>query len=198
MSSTETDTHRRILYHTWKLMEQKHGQEVRVQDIANAVGISRQAVYLHFPSRAGLLAATTHYLDEVLCPPERLSAFCDATNGVAKLDGYVDFWGNYIPEIYGLAKSLIVLAEMDEAAKAAWGERMQDVRNSCREVVTLLAKEGKLAQPWTEDQAVDLMWAALAVENWEKLTLQSGWLQTQYVAGMKHLLRQMLVREVGQ
>jgi AcrR family transcriptional regulator len=179
-------------------MEQKHGQAVRVQDIANATGISRQAVYLHFPSRAGLLAATTHYLDEVLCPPDRLQAFCAATSGVEKLDGYLDFWCNYIPEIYGLAKSLIVLAEVDEAALAAWDERMQDVRDSCREVVTQLAKEGNLALQWTEEQAVDLMWASLAVENWEKLTLQSGWSQTQYVAGMKQSLRLMLVREGAQ
>jgi AcrR family transcriptional regulator len=175
-------------------MEGRHGQAVRVQDIADAAGLSRQAVYLHFPSRAGLLAATTHYLDEVLCQPDRLRAFCTANTGVEKLDGYLDFWCNYIPEIYGLAKSLMVLGETDEAARAAFNERMQNVRNGCCDVVSQIAREGNLAPEWTVEQAVDLMWAALSVENWEKLTLQSGWSQNQYLAGMKQSLHLLLVR----
>ena len=36
-----------------------------MSDVAKQAGISRQAVYLHFPSRAELLIATTRYIDQV-------------------------------------------------------------------------------------------------------------------------------------
>jgi AcrR family transcriptional regulator len=35
-----------------------------MSDIAKAAGLSRQAVYLHFPNRAELLISATKHLDE--------------------------------------------------------------------------------------------------------------------------------------
>ena len=72
MSSTETDTRERILKETWHLMEKRRGQGVRIEDVAQAAGVSRQAVYLHFGSRAELLIATTHYLDATLHGAQKL------------------------------------------------------------------------------------------------------------------------------
>jgi len=59
------DTRTRILKSAWKLLEAEGANAVRMGDIAKAAGISRQALYLHFPARADLLIATTRYLDEV-------------------------------------------------------------------------------------------------------------------------------------
>ena len=92
MSNTELDTRSRILAETWRLMEQNRGQGVRIQDIARAAGISRQAVYLHFPSRANLLEATTRYVDQELCVLEQYQKYCAAGSGVERLEAYVDFW----------------------------------------------------------------------------------------------------------
>jgi AcrR family transcriptional regulator len=60
MSSSGLETRTRILEATRRLMEERRGQGVRMRDIAEEVGISRQAVYDHFGSRAKLLVATTH------------------------------------------------------------------------------------------------------------------------------------------
>src|SRR5437016_4280971 len=107
MSSSDSETRTRILTETWRLMEQRRGQGVRISDIAGAADVSRQAVYLHFGSRAGLLVATVRYVDEQRGLSERLQRFCAAASGPEALDAFVEFWGNYIPEIYGLAKALL-------------------------------------------------------------------------------------------
>lgn len=194
MSSTELDTRSRILAETWRLMEQNRGQGVRIQDIARATGISRQAVYLHFPSRAELLVETTRYVDKVLCINERIQEYCAAGSGLERLDGYVNFWGNYIPKIYGLAKALIVAQETDADAAAAWLVRMKDVRAGCSAVVDALAAEEALAPQWTPTEAVDLMWTMLMIPNWEYLTLHCGWSQERYIQWVKTALKQLLLK----
>ena len=65
MSRDNPDTRSRILQAALELLEASQGKGVRMTDIAKQAGITRQALYLHFSTRAALLIATTHYLDEL-------------------------------------------------------------------------------------------------------------------------------------
>jgi AcrR family transcriptional regulator len=163
-------------------------------DIADAAGISRQAVYDHFGSRARLLVETTHHVDEVQGLEERRRHFREATGGVGRLEAYVEFWGNFIPEVYGMARALLAVRETDEAAAAAWDDRMGAVRESCRLTIEALHRDGMLAPGWSRDEAVDLMWTMLSIRNWEQLTIECGWSTKQYVSRMQKLLKRALVR----
>jgi AcrR family transcriptional regulator len=176
------------------LMEERRGHGVRMRDIADAAGISRQAVYDHFGSRAKLLVALTHYVDEVLGVRERRRRFQAATSGVERLEAYVEFWGNYIPEVYGMAKALLAVRETGEAAAAAWDDRMSAVRESCRITIEALHRDGMLAPEWSPEEAIDLMWTMLSIRNWEQLTVECGWSTSGYVGRMQKLLKRALVR----
>lgn len=195
MSREKSDTRTRILETAWKLLEAGDGGEVRMADIAKAVGISRQALYLHFPKRADLLVATTKYLDEVKRVDDRLVASRTATSGVERLDAFIEAWGNYIPEIHGVAKALIAMQETDDEARLAWAGRTQAVREGCEAAVEALARDGMLAPKWSPDQATDLLWTLLSVGNWEQLTRDCGWSQADYVDTLKSLARGAIVRE---
>jgi AcrR family transcriptional regulator len=194
MSSGESETRTRILEATRRLTEEYRGQGVRMRDVAEAAGVSRQAVYDHFGSRAKLLVETTHYVDEVRGLEERRRHFREATTGVGRLEAYVEFWGNYIPEVYGMAKALMVARETDEAAAAAWDDRMSAVRESCRRTIEALHSDGMLAPEWSRDVAVVLMWTMLSIRNWESLTIECGWSTNQYVSRMQKLLKRTFVR----
>jgi AcrR family transcriptional regulator len=198
MSSGELETRTRILEATRRLMEEHRGQGVRMRDVAEAAGISRQAVYDHFGSRARLLVATTHYVDEIRGLEERRRRFQVATTGVGRLEAYVEFWGNFIPEVYGMAKALLAVRETDEAAAAAWDDRMGAVRESCRKTIEALHREGMLAPEWTREEAVDLMWTMLSIRNWEQLTIECGWSTSQYVDRMQKLLKRAFVQGPGE
>ena len=194
MSSGELETRTRILEATWRLMVERRGQDIRMRDIAEAAGISRQAVYDHFGSRAELMVATARYGDEVRGLDERLRGYRSATGGVERLEAFVEFWGNYIPEIYGIARVLLAARETDEAVAAAWDDRMGVVHEACRNIVEQLHRDGTLAPGWSLEEAADLLWTMLSISNWESLTLERGWPADRYVGRMQALTKRAFVR----
>src|SRR5215213_9992638 len=157
-------------------MEERNGQGVRMRDVAGAAGVSRQAVYDHFGSRAELMVATVRYGDEVLGLDERLRRYQAVTGGVERLEAFVEFWGNYIPEIHGIARALMAACETDEAVAAAWDERMGVVHDACRDIFGRLQRDGTLAPGWSLEEAADLLWTMLSIGGWEQLTIERGWL----------------------
>ena len=140
-----------------------------MSDIAKQAGISRQAVYLHFPSRAELLIATTRYIDQVKDIDGRLAQSRSASTGPERLDAFIEAWGNYIPEIYGVAKALMAMQSKDEAAGQAWADRMNAVRHGCEAAVAALARDGVLTKSLLSHEAVDLLWSQVSVPHWEHL-----------------------------
>jgi AcrR family transcriptional regulator len=194
MSSGDPKTRKRILEKTWQLMEKNHRQAVRIDDIAQAVGVSRQAVYLHFGSRAELLVATVRYVDEMHGIKDRLKSINAAQDGVELLDAFVEFWGNYIPEIHGLAKALLESRKSDAAAAAAWDDRMSELRAGCKNTIDCLIRNKELASEWKAGQAVDALWSMMSIAVWENLTIDCGWTNSEYISRMKAMLRRVFVK----
>ena len=180
MSSDLPGTRTRILDCTWNLLE-SGDKKVRMSDIAKAAGISRQALYLHFPTRAELLVATTRHIDSVKKVDERLAESRAASNGRERLRAFIRAWGGYIPEIHGMSVALRAMRDSDAEAAAAWDERMQAVRHGCKAAVRALAADGDLKPPLNEEAATDLLWMILSVENWERLVRECNWSQERYI-----------------
>ncbi len=193
MSSGESETRDRILGATWRLMVERRGRGVRMRDVAEEAGVSRQAVYDHFGSRAELMVATVRYGDMILGLRERLGPYRAATAGLDRLDAFVEFWGNYIPEIYGIARALLAARDTDAAVAAAWDDRMSVVHDACRNIVERLNEDGMLAPGWSVEDAADLLWTMLSIRNWESLTMERGWSTSRYVEGMRALARRAFV-----
>lgn len=195
MSSDHLDTRERILQAAWNQLEINQGTGVRMGDIARQAGISRQALYLHFSKRSELLIATTRYIDEVKGVDGRLAASRKAATGAQRLDAYVEAWGNYIPEIYAVARALLAMKDTDEAAAAAWADRMQALRHGCEAAIAALERDRMLSNEHTRQDAIDILWTMLSVRTWEELTTDCGWSQQKYVATTKALARRLLVDE---
>jgi len=193
MSTHNIDTRQRILKAAWSLLEKNRGQGVRMSDIAKAAGLSRQAVYLHFESRTDLLIATTKYVDEVKGLDERLKIFQAANTGTELLEAVVEFWGNYIPEIYGIAKPMLNALDSDDAIAAAWSNCMGDLQHACGQAVEALDHENRLAPEWQKTEAIEMLMAMLSIHHWEHLTLERGWTTAQYIAKMTTLVKRAFV-----
>ena len=193
MSRGILKTRDRILKAALDLLEASQGKGVRMTDIASRAGITRQALYLHFTTRGELLSATTHYLDELRGSEERLIPSRAAQTGIERLDAFVEAWGSYIPEIYGVAKALLAMRDTDEAAAKAWDERMQDMREGCQAAINALNRDNVLSPDHSPDQATDILWTMLSVRNWEQLTIECGWPQERYISTLKLLARRLFV-----
>lgn len=186
MSRSQADTKTRILNTTWNLLE-SGDNAARMSDIAKAAGISRQALYLHFPNRADLLVATTRHIDSVKNVDARLADSRSACSGIERLHAFIEAWGSYIPEIHGISVALRAMRDSDKAAADAWNDRMQAVRHGCQAAVRALAEDGMLRPDLTEETATDLLWMLLSVENWESLVRNRGWSQGSYETAIKNL-----------
>ena len=193
MSSDNSDTRTRILEATVRMLEESGGRGVRMGDIAKAAGLSRQAVYLHFGSRTELLIAATLYRGDQLDVEGRLAPSRAASNGVERLRLYIEFWGDFVPEIYSVGKALMVAQDADEAAAAAWRDRMLAMRDGCRAAIEALDADGSLAAEWTPPKAIDALWTMLLVPNWEHLTQVCGWSHADYTKRMKMMARRLFV-----
>lgn len=195
MSSTDLDTRSRILDTTVRILERHGGKGVRMADIAGEAGLSRQAVYLHFASRTELLIAAARYLDVKLDVDARLAASRAAASGLERLRRYIESWGNYVPDIYGVAKALLLDRDTDPDAAAAWDDRMAAMRDGCRAAIDALHADGLLAEGWTRQKATDALWTLLLVPNWEALTQQCGWSTRQYIRSMQTIAERTFVHE---
>ena len=165
-----------------------------MRDVAEEAGVSRQAVYDHFGSRAELMVATARYGDEVRGLEGRLAGYRAASGGVERLEAFVEFWGNYVPEIHGIARAMLAARETDEAVAAAWDDRMGVVQEACKDIVGRLERDGVLVTGWSLEEAGEMLWSLLSIGNWENLTLERGWPVDQYVDRMKEVTKRAFVR----
>lgn len=179
---------------TRQLIEESQGKAVRLQDIAQASGVSRQAIYLHFGSRVGLMVATVQYIDKAAGLTERTQHIRDEEDILAAIDLFVEFWATYIPTIYGLAKQLLLLRETDEGAAAAWQDRMESLRNGpCRYLIERLEQDGRLDPEWQTEMAIDILWTLISIQTWEGLVIERGWSNEQYATKLKQIIQRVLI-----
>lgn len=185
MSSAKADTRKRLLEAAWHRLEAAPRIPLRMADVAHDAGVSRQALYLHFPSRAELLIATARHLDDVFDVDGRFAATRAAKSGRERLDAFVVAWCGYIPHIYGIARAFLAAREEDEAADAAWSDRMGAVRTGCANAVKALQADKLLRPGLSAEAATDLLRAILSVEVYAQLVDESGWSQEDYETAMR-------------
>lgn len=166
-----------------------------MSDVAKAAGISRQALYLHFPNRADLLIATVRYLDQLNNVDKGLAPSRAAASGIERLELYIAAWGNYVPKIYGNARALIAMKDTDDAVAATWEDRQQAIRHGCEAAIKALKKDGTLSPDHTVKQATDILWMLVSIQNWEHLTKTCGWSQKRYVETTTRMAKTLLVVE---
>ncbi len=194
MSSGKPETRAAILEAARRMIEERGAAAVRLADVAQAAGVTRQGLYLHFGSRTGLLLAVVEYVDR----SEELGRWADAVweapDGIAALDRFVELHGAYTPRIYAMARVLLSGRHSDEAVAAAWEDRMSGRWTACRRIVRWLVRDGILDPIWDENDAADTLWTLTSIQVWEQLVRDKAWPQARYEAHLKTLLHRSLLR----
>lgn len=121
--------------------------------VAEKAGLSRQAVYLHFSSRAALLAAL---LARQPTPPD-LGAAPSARAALGLL-------------VAAQAQAVPALAALEESRDAAAARLTR-----CRQVAARFQAEGALAPQLSPDAAADLLWSLTGPRLWQALVAGRGW-----------------------
>jgi hypothetical protein len=86
-----------------------------------------------------------------------------------------------------------MVATRCEVAAAAWADRMEAFYQGCHFVVVQLARYEVLAPIWTVESAADFFWALLSTEMWERLTIERGWSNDEYIERMQLAAKRALL-----
>ncbi|HWA70469.1 MAG TPA: TetR family transcriptional regulator [Rhizomicrobium sp.] len=127
--------------------------------VADGAGLSRQAVYLHFPGRVALLAA----LAQGAAPDSRtsLDAVAAAPSARAALAGLVARQAATDPALWPM---------LADAAQAQTDRLAQ-----CRAVAERFQAEGALSPQLSAQAATDLLWSLTSPRLWTELVRARGW-----------------------
>lgn len=181
MSSEPSQTRRKILKTCWDLMVQTGGVGVRMTDIAKGAGVSRQALYLHFDTRAELYIATTQYIDEELNAAISLMDYLSAKDPVEQIGLFVKAWAGHMENIQHVARALLTAGVTDEEAMAAWNQRMDLLHGRCVDIVGALKNANRLRSGLSPKRAAELFAVTISFQNWDRLRHHYGWSKKTYI-----------------
>jgi len=191
---SRSETREGILNAARELLESRGFHGAGLEEVARAAGVSRQAVYLHFGSKTGLLLALVEWVDESEDLAGRIAWTREAANPVEVLERMVEGASTYAPKIHKLALALEAARRTDPAVRAAWDDRMKHRRNGFRAVVRALATAGLLDEAWTVDTATDFVWTLLSVQTFDNLAAECGWSPRRIATQLKRVAVRALVR----
>ena len=176
-----SSTRERILDTTWRLT----GEGVpSMSEVARAVGISRQALYLHFPSRATLLLALVEHVDDREALAAEVARVESAPDGAAQVRAWLEMQARRNPRIAPLARALDQVRHEDEAAAAAWRDRADNRLRGAAAIIRRLRAEGRVHRSWTAADAAALLWELASFRVWDDLVTEAGMSPRRYVDAM--------------
>ena len=166
--SSETGTRERILEAA--LVCARARPDFSMAQVAEGTGVSRQAVYLHYPDRARLLAA----LRDRLVLPANAGAIEQAPSARAALSAFLT----------GLTETYPALWPVLRAA----GITELPVRlEPCRALVVRFRTEGALAPHLAASTAADILFSLTAPALWHELIQTRGWDEVRYRSHIGYL-----------
>src|SRR3954466_13571487 len=118
-STTRRDTKATILDAARGLFESQGYFGTGLESVAAKAGLSRQAIYLHYKSKAELLQALHERVNETDVAPAFVAVW-SADNARIALDRWVDACAAAIPKILAIANALDAARRYDADADATW------------------------------------------------------------------------------
>lgn len=164
----------RILDATWSLIGRRGRADLTMKEIAAELGITRQAIYLHFPNRAALLLATVRHFDGQHEDRKAGRQWLEL-DPMRGLQTALRYWLSYLPSVLAVATALEGAALVGDDGAEAWHDRMRHLRDAQRPFIARLAANGLLAEGWTIDRATDWVWARTHPSVWRHLVVERGW-----------------------
>ncbi len=189
MSSKGERTRQTILDVALRQLHARGPARVRMEDVARAAGISRQALYLHFDSRTRLMVALIDRLSEAADGAALFRKAEQMVDPGERLEEGLKASTRLIARIHDVALALDVARHSDDGAAAAWDARSKMRRKGIRRSMALAAKTGRLRAGWTVDQATDALWALAAPRLHADLVIECGWSQSRLEKLMTELAR---------
>lgn len=194
MSTQKEQTRLRLLEAAQRLLLKRGFHEVGLEDIAEAAGVSRQAVYKsHFASKAELVLELVRHVHLAERLDELIAPIMSAGSGLAMLDAGIAAAVEIEHRVHDLSLILSTAAASDAGAARAWRDQMDGKRSGLRATFTRLEADGQLAPTWTIEEAVDLLFVLTSTDTYHHLVVEGGWKPAAMIERTREICKKTLV-----
>ena len=161
-----------------------------LEAVAKKAGVSRQAIYLHFPSKAELLTALhLHIFDTDVVPALRRYPISDATTGLDALDATVAADTEIIDRVWRIHESLTVARRQHPEVDQTLIPREEEHYEGLLDVGRRLERDGALPPTMPVGLFTDMVWGLLNLGTFRNLVVERGWSLEQYRDWVRDTIR---------
>ncbi len=193
MSSGRLDTRTAILTAARELFEEQGYHGAALEAVAKRAGVSRQAIYLHFASKAELLTALHAYIYETdVAPTLERHPIWTAPTALDGLDALIAVDAEVASKVWRIHEALVVArrhhAEVDDTLRPREADRYAEIVRLGR----WLKKERCLPPRMRVGTFADIMWGLTSLGTFQNLVIERGWSVDHFVAWVRQTMRAQL------
>ena len=193
-SSRSLETRASILDAARSLFETEGYHGAGLETVAKRAGVSRQAIYLHFDSKAALLTALHQRVNEQDVEPVMRRVWaCETALGA--LDAFVAASATAIPKISGIYNALEPASRVEEVAGSTFEPPRQGRHADCLRLATWLEREGELAPRMPARRAADILFTLASIPSFEFLVVVCGWSTRRWTTWTRDMLGKAILAE---
>jgi AcrR family transcriptional regulator len=193
MSSSRLDTRTAILTAARELFEEQGYHGAALEAVAKRAGVSRQAIYLHFASKAELLTALHAYIYETdVAPTLERHPIWTAPTALDGLDALIAVDAEVASKVWRIHEALVVArrhhAEVDDTLRPREADRYAEIVRLGR----WLKKERYLPPRMRVGTFADIVWGLTSLGTFQNLVIERGWSIDRFVAWVRQTMRTQL------
>jgi AcrR family transcriptional regulator len=158
--------------------------------VAKRAGVSRQAIYLHFASKAELLTALhLHIFDTDVVPVLERQAITEEMSALDVLDATVAVDAEVAAKVWRIHEALTTARrqhpEVDETLRPRESERYDELLRLGRR----LERDGALPPEIPVGTFADMLWGLLNIGTYKNLVIERSWSLEQYRRWVRDTIR---------
>lgn len=158
--------------------------------VAKEAGVSRQAIYLHFPSKIELLTALhLHIYDTDVVPALERHPITDTMTAWEALDATIAADVEVAARVWRIHEALVVARRQHPEVEATLRVREADRYEELLDLGRRLERDGALPPNTDVESVADMLWGLVNTGTYGNLVNQRGWSLDRYRRWVRDTIR---------
>jgi AcrR family transcriptional regulator len=189
-SSGKPETRTQILEAARGLFEELGYYGAGLGAVATKAGVSRQAIYLHFPSKAELLTALhLHIFATDVAPAMERHPLTDEMTALDALDATIAIDVVVASKVWRIHEALTTARRQHPEVEETLRPREEERYGQLLDLGHRLKREGELPPKVRPGMFADMLWGLVSVGTYTSLVNERGWSLGRYERWVRDTIR---------